>query len=363
MQEPAVPQPDAVEARRLAEAVLDRHHAGLAATWGAYTLDLVLEATAALFEATGDPRHRRCVLDVAAARGWSPDAQPEGGSPPFTLLIDDVRRLSGDERYAAPFVEATREYVRSIPRSGDGLVLHARGLRRGGGHAALIDSLQEYGRRVAKAGSLGGGEAMFAECVEQFERHERLLRDERTGLWHQGAGWEGDGEVSPGAWSRGQGWLIRGMVRCLSDLPGESDWARRMGRLLGDLSAALLAVQDEGGMWHALADRPPSASPPESSGTGLIARSLGRAVRDGLLPARPYRDAALRSMRALHDCVGSDGQVRAACPGPGPLTGEELTAYLVDAFPPGEEHGAGAVVLALAEEIAQSEAVGPEPAR
>jgi rhamnogalacturonyl hydrolase YesR len=363
MQPPSTPRPDPVQARRLADALLARYHDGTPATFGPYTLDLALEATAALFDATGDRRYRREVLDVAAARGWGPDTQPAGGSPPFTLLIDDVHRLSDDERYAAPFVEATRDYARSVRRSGDGLVLHARGQARGGGHAALIDSLQEYATRLAKAGSLGGGEAMFAECVEQYERHASLLRDERTGLWHQGAGWSGDGEVSPGAWSRGQGWLIRGMVRSLSHLPAGSDWTGRLGRLLEDLAGALVAVQDGGGMWHALVDHPLAASPPESSGTGLIARSLGRAVREGFLPARPYRQAALRAMRALHDCVGPAGEVLEACPGPGPLTGEELGAYLVEGFAPGDDHGVGAIVLALAEEIAQSKSVGPEPAR
>ncbi len=340
------PQPG-LDARLVADRIAGRAMAD-DRVWGSYTLDLTLEGLLALSEATGDPRYADHALSIIARRGWDGQHLPAPGTPPFTHLVFDAWRVARWEGFEARYVRDSEQYRREIPRGPDGAVLHPR---RDGGQAMLIDSLQEYAARMARAAWLSGDMSFARECVEQFEVHRRVLRDGRTGLYHQGRGWLDDPEaLSPGAWSRGQGWLIRGMVESLRYLPPGSPEHARLRAMLVELADALLAVQAAEGLWHALPARPPDRSPPESSGSAMIAAALARAVHEGLLPNEPYGQAALRAAKALRSYVTADGVVLNACPGPGPLVSEQ--GYLdVKGFPPDGDHGPGAVLQAVAAEI------------
>ncbi len=341
---------ETAEAVALADRLVSRFIKDDQRPWGPYPMDLALEAMVALFEATGDEKYKEYVLDVAQRRGWTPDKELRYGSPPFTCLIFEVYRLREDQRYMAPFVRQSRLYRQEIVRTADGLVTHPRGKQRGGGHAVLIDSLQEYAARMAKAGSLSGEESFFEECVAQYELHRKLLRDPETGLWCQGRGWLDEPDrLSPGVWSRGHGWLTRGMVDSLRYLPRDSEYFRRMQKIFQETSDSLLAVQDEDGMWHALLHLPHEKSAAESSGTGLIAYNLARAVHEGFVTEKPYKAAALRATAALRRFVTEDGDVLSACPGPGPL--DSVKKYLGTTFAPGDHHGTGALIFGFAGEI------------
>ncbi len=330
-------------AKRVAERVL---RDGVA-VWGPYTLDLTLEGLAALGTALNEPRYTQPVLEVARQRGWTPAAQPPGGVPPFTLLMFEVMRLDGVCAYAEGFVAATRAYREHIARARDGAVLHPRAVQWGGGHAVLLDSMQEYCRRMAAAGMLGGEADFFEECATQVRIHRDILRDELTGLWHQGRGWWDDPQrVSDGAWSRGHGWLLRGLVESLRCMPRDNAAHGELRSVLHELACALVRVQDGHGMWHALLDRPADESAIESSGTGMIAYSLARAMADGVLLREEGGPAVKRAWAGLAACVTDDGSVLHACPGPGPLRREHSAQYCVTSFAPGEAHGAGAVLLA-----------------
>ena len=240
---PAPPADETAEAAALADRLVTHFIQEHERPWGPYPMDLALEAVVALYEATGKEEYKELVLDIAERRGWTPDKELRYGSPPFTCLIFEVYRFREDEGYVEPFVRQSRLYRQEIVRAADGLVTHPRGKHRGGGHAILIDSLQEYAARMAKAGSLSGDESFFRECVQQYELHRKLLRDPQTGLWSQGRGWLDEADrLSPGAWSRGHGWMIRGMVDSLRYLPRDSEYFRRMQKMLRETADALLAV-------------------------------------------------------------------------------------------------------------------------
>ena len=114
-------------------------------------------------------------------------------------------------------------------------------------------------------------------------------------------------------------------------------------------SEALLRCQQPSGMWHCLLNRAPEASPVESSGTAMIATALALASREGILTEAKYRDAARRAFEVLPAYVDSEGVVLSVSPGPGPLEAE--APWLVDSFPPGNDHGTFALMFAAAESI------------
>jgi rhamnogalacturonyl hydrolase YesR len=209
----------------------------------------------------------------------------------------------------------------------------------------LIDALQDYSFRMAVTGRLTRDPSCYRKAVEQFTLYHDLVRYPETGLYSQGRGWLDDPEaLSPGAWSRGHGWLIRGMVDTLIVLPPKSDAAATLKGHLAELAAALLAVQQPSGLWPCLLDRAPDLSPPEVSGTALIAGNLAIAVAGGWLPADPYARSARRAFSALPAFVEPGGTVRSVSPGPGPLS--ETGPWSVKAFPPGDEHGPFAILFA-----------------
>jgi hypothetical protein len=215
----------------------------------------------------------------------------------------------------------------------------------------LIDALQDYSSRMAMLGQVTGDASAFAEAVAQYRIYRQVVRDPESGLWCQGRGWREDrSALSPGHWSRGHGWLIRGMVDTLLLLPRESAEAMELRGYLKELADALVRVQQPDGMWHCLMNRSPSESPPEVSGTALIAGNLAIAVAEGFLEADTYEAAARRAFTALPRFVNAQGQVQSVSPGPGPLSEEE--PWMVDAFEPGDEHGPFAIlVAALGEEL------------
>lgn len=317
--------------------------------WSGYGLDLFLEGVAALYHSTGNDAYKRLVLETARARDWSPDKQPAGGGPPFTLLVFEVFRLSGNPEWEQPFIDESRAYMRRIQRNADGVILH-RNARRDC-YSILIDSLQEYAQRMAKAGGLACDNEMMAECATQYRMHRELLRDPDSGLWSQGIGWEGDDAKSPGAWSRGHGWLVRGLVESLLYLPRDSEYYESLHAILVEMLEVLLPLRDESGMWHALPHLPLEKSRAESSGSALIAGYMARAIHAHILPEKPYKAETQKTLASLHDYVNEKGDILSSCPGPGPLDSNDLEKYIETDFPAGDSHGAGAMLIALAGEM------------
>lgn len=289
-------------ARRVAERVIARD-----AVFGNYTLNLSLEAMLEMDRATGEREYTDHVLSVLRRRGCEPGVPIPYEMQPFVHLEYKLLQLTRDERYASPFVAETDRWWREAPRSEEGAVAHAVGEP---GRYLLIDMIQDYCSRMAQAGELTGVASYFAECAQQFRLYHKLLRYSESGLYSTSRGWQDDPvELAPGAWARGHGWLIRGMTDSLSSMPREYEHYQQVQGYLRELADALLAVQQQDGMWHALVHLPPEDSHPDSTGTGLICYALFRAAHEGILEAMKYEDAALRGYQALRGCVTPEGLV------------------------------------------------------
>ena len=311
----------------------------------AYKKDLAWEGLLRWGRASGRDDLVLQAQQAAAGSGLTPGSDANFRRGPFNCLVFWLWQVSDDPRWLPGFVEQTRQYAAEVSRSPEGAIEHARGKKRGGGHAMLIDALQDYSSRMAMLGSVTDQPPHYREAVRQYRIYREVLRDPDTGLWSQGRGWLDDrSRLSPGAWSRGHGWLIRGMVDTLLLLPPESDEAAEMRGYLQELADALLEVQQPDGMWHCLLHRPAADSPPETSGTALIAGNLAIAVASGFLDRERYADAAKRAFAALPAYIGEDGVIRSVSPGPGPLS--EVEPWAVERFPPGDEHGPFAIFFA-----------------
>ncbi len=316
-----------------------------------YRFDLALEALLELSETTGQPRFREHVYRIIVRRGWEPTTEVDYAGQSFGCLTYALYRDSQDKRWLDVFVRQSALCREKKQRSVEGAVMHNRGRERGGGYALLLDDMQEFTARMARAGRHTGDATYFAEAAKQVRLYRQIVRDDSTGLWHQGRGWLGDRpqQVSPGVWSRGHGWLLRGLSTAVIETPRDSAEYRELQATFRELADALLRRQQPSGMWHCLLDQPLSKTPAESSGTAMIATALSRAWRVGVLTEERYRMAAERAFRALPAYVDGDGLVLSTSPGPGPLEAEEK--YFTDSFPPGNDHGTFALMFAAAEAL------------
>jgi unsaturated rhamnogalacturonyl hydrolase len=339
------PTPLQSAADRVAKTFLAEHGAAKD-----YRANLALEALLEIDSASAQTGYTDQVLALLEKRDMKPTHSVPWRSQPFGCLTYAIYRTTADKTWLPVFLEESGKARNEIHRTTDGLVTHGRGKQRGGGHAVLIDSMQEYTARMARAGALTGEPDWFVECLTQWNLHRDLLRDPKSGLWSQGRGWLKDepDRLSPGAWSRGHGWLLRGLIDSIAHCPPESDARQRLVTIMKELFTALAPLQRDDGMWPTLLHRAADESPPDSSGTAMIATAFSRAWREGWLDEDASISAG-KAFAALPAFVDEKGRVLSTSPGPGPLESEE--DYLAESFPPGNDHGTFAILFAAAESI------------
>lgn len=344
----AATAPGVVAARTIADRILERVRAKNP-LWGTYALDLTLDAMLEYFLASGDVQYRDFVFTILKRRRIGDDGLLRSGSQPFGHLDYAIYRCTGDPGLLSLIVGEAQQLRTSVDRSPDGLVLHRNG--RKAPPRVLVDFMQDYIARMARAGALTEFPDYWAEAEAQTRRHRDLLRDPTTGLWRQGRGWDPTDPnlLSPGAWSRGQGWVLRGLIDALAATPHVCATRHTLIGCLVELLEALALRQDGDGFWHCLVDRPPSDSKTETSGTALIAAALYRSIAEGYIDAHAFRPAADRAFDAIARKVDADGRVSGACAGPGPLNRQLMSRYIgLENFREAEDHGWFSVLYACA---------------
>ena len=182
------------------------------------------------------------------------------------------------------------------------------------------------------------GEQRFLDRAALMATAYLARLQQPSGLFHHGP-------EAPFVWGRGNGWVAAGLAEILSVLP--ADHPRRAPVLLGyrRMMEALLAHQGPSGLWNQLVDR--ADAWPESSGSAMFAFAFLRGVGEGLLPASPYRSAAVRAWSGLSRQLEPDGRLRGVCVG----TGQSADAqyYLDRPVVTGDLHGQAALLWTVAE--------------
>ncbi len=242
--------------------------------------------------------------------------------------------------YLASHIQSTDDWLAEAPRRKDGSIIHKCKHDPAG---SLLDMLQAYCIRLARAAKLTGDRHYIDELIHQFRIHELTLRDKNTGCYHQGQGWLADDALSPGTWSRGQGWLLHGMAHCLLLMDA---WPEEQQELL-DFTIALLntltGLQDDDGFWHQLVDQP-EESFPDTSGTALILEAY--VLVSAFMIDDTYQHVIKNAWNALKSMVDADGVVDQACKGPGPIW--ETEPWRNSKAPKGDPHGVFSTLFACA---------------
>jgi len=328
-----------------------------------YTSDIQLEALLAWGEASGQPGYLEFVRQINRDRKFWPGYTLHSYRlQMFSSLPFEIYERFRNPEYVEPFLSETRKYQAEALRAYDGVVSYyfpewAASSTPGVGITyldpkltpILIDNAQEYASRLAKAGALSRDSTFFRESADQIERLRRAFRDPETGLWNHGRGWYGSAQTTTTTkWGRAQAWILRGLLESLSYLPGASREHKQVAAVLSDLAQSLVRYQDSQGFWHQVVDRPESYQ--ETSSTAFISYYLARAVRQGLLPEKPYRLVSAKAFEALtRDKISVDGVVYGACELTPPLATVE--EYLRRRTPVNDPHGVAAVLFSAAGQL------------
>jgi rhamnogalacturonyl hydrolase YesR len=116
-----------------------------------------------------------------------------------------------------------------------------------------------------------------------FETLKRIeiLRDPATGLIRQGRGFQGKGVFTEDNWSRGNGWAALALSALVRDLPKDHPRKTEVDAVAKELVNAILAHQNQEGLWHQ--EMTDTTSFVETSGSGLMLYFLGVCLDMGLI--------------------------------------------------------------------------------
>ncbi|NJN27514.1 MAG: DUF4861 family protein [Cyclobacteriaceae bacterium] len=173
-----------------------------------------------------------------------------------------------------------------------------------------------------------------------------VLKDEDTGLVHQGRGFQGEGVLSEDCWSRGNGWGAFALAILARDLPDTHPKRKDVEELATQFFTTVLEFQNEQGLWHQEMTAPESYV--ETSGSGLLLYGLGLVLEKGLLPGK-YMKNFETGVENYASYVGSDGSVShcafsCRCPGDG-----SKEVYIHHPWVYNDHHAFGPAILVFAQ--------------
>ncbi len=197
------------------------------------------------------------------------------------------------------------------------------------------------------------------DSFRQFVNVERLMRDEKTGLYYHGydesrSMYWADPVTgrSPNFWLRALGWFLCALVDTASVMDESLYYEYRyLQKMLKDLVEAMIRFQDESGMFWQVVDHPGiPGNYLETSGTALFSYAVLKAVRLNYLPER-FAKAGEKAFQGIADRYLSenpDGTLK--------LGGICLVAGLG-----GKDHRDGSLEYYFSEPVVENEAKGTAP--
>jgi len=145
-------------------------------------------------------------------------------------------------------------------------------------------------------------------------------------------------------WSRGNGWVLGGLVRVLKELPKDYPNRPFYEKIYKEMTARLVELQQEDGLWRSSLLDPDSYPGGEVSGSGFFCYALAWGVNEGLLDADKYAPAAKKAWISLNKCVNEEGRVGWVQP----IGADPRRNFSADSW---EVYGTGAFLLAGSEII------------
>lgn len=271
----------------------------------------MITAILSLYEMTGDEKYynfAKDFVDYYIQKDGTIDTYD-----PEEFNLDNVNTASnlfylydktGDEKYRKA-IEVVRGQLERMPRTKEGNFWHKNIYPNQVWLDGLYMAQPFYMKYEMKFNSMKG----CKDSIHQFENVERLMRDDKTGLYYHGYDeskemyWANpDTGCSANFWLRALGWYAVALVETATAMTDVLyDEFRYLLRLLENLVESLMPYQDESGMfWQVVNHQGEEGNYLETSGTALISYAILKAVRLGYLPDI-YDDMGIRALEGIID--------------------------------------------------------------
>lgn len=152
--------------------------------------------------------------------------------------------------------------------------------------------------------------AFYLQTYKQlYDKDEHLFARDKRFVWTV----SGNDQKEPNGkkifWARGNGWVIAGLALMLEDMPKDYPNRKFYEDLYKEMSARILALQPEDGLWRTSLLCPESYEHGEVSGSGFFTFALAWGVNNGLLEKSTYAPAVKKAWSAMAKCQHPDGRV------------------------------------------------------
>ena len=153
-----------------------------------------------------------------------------------------------------------------------------------------------------------GDKAEMDDVVSQLKTTYGTMKDSSTGLLYhcydesRGMKWSDDRTgLSPHFWSRSIGWFLMASIDVLDYLPKDHAGREDIIRIIKELSSAVLAFQDESGMWYQVTDEGGrEGNYLETSGTAMFSYSFFKGARLGYLD-KSFVEPAQKALEGMKE--------------------------------------------------------------
>ena len=136
-------------------------------------------------------------------------------------------------------------------------------------------------------------------------------------------------------WSRGNGWVVGGLVRVLQIMPQDHPERPKFIEQFKEMTARLLSIQGQDGLWRSGLLDPDYYQQPENSGSALFVYGFAWGINEGILDRATYLPAVQKAWAGLLSHVYADGRfgsVQGVGMGPGIFKPTSTDLYGVGAF-------------------------------
>ena len=333
-----------------------------------YTHALVLKGIEHIYRKTRDKRYLNYIKSYAdhfidrdgnidTFTVWEYNIDSLNAGKMLFLLYEE----SGDDRYLKA-MQSLRAQLNWHPRTSEGGFWHKLKYP----WQLWLDGSYMAGPFYAEYEvRFGSGSEGLEDIVNWYRLLERRTRDPKTGLLYHG--WDESRVqrwadkttgLSANFWSRAMGWYAMALVDTIEVFPEDNLGRLEMIDMLRRLVDALVAFQDESGLWYQVTDQGNrKGNYLEASGSSMFVYSIAKAVRLGVLPAS-YQAVADKGYRGLlTELVSVDprGRIllknicRSAGLGGDPYRDGSYEYYLSEDVVVNDAHGVGSFILASVE--------------
>ena len=189
----------------------------------------------------------------------------------------------------------------------------------------------------AKLSAATGDASFDAYMDSEWKITDQKLWDDQEHLFYRDASYFSKRERNGAKvfWSRGNGWVLAGLARVLEVLPRTDPSYAFYSERFRQMSARLLTLQRQDGLWSpGLLDKDAYALP-EVSGSSFYVYGLAWGINHGLLDERAYRPATEHAWAGLVANIYADGRLGSIQPvgaAPGAFTASSSYVFGTGAF-------------------------------